>query len=77
MTKLELYGTKGCPYTADLIEELEWQGHAFVYYDVEEDREALERMLELSHQRTVPVLVEKGKVKSVGYQGRGCVVEIP
>lgn len=71
----EVFGTRGCPYTAELLEELEWQGKVFVYHDVEEDPAALARMLELSGGgRTVPVLVEDDAVIEVGYRGRGCVV---
>ena len=76
--RVELYGTKGCPYTAELREQLLWDGREFVEYDVETDREALQRMLELTRgQPTVPVLVERGKVVQVGWQGRGCVVTTP
>ncbi|GEM84192.1 MAG: hypothetical protein KatS3mg074_631 [Meiothermus sp.] len=76
---LELFGTQGCPYTAELREDLEWRGVAFIEYDVEADLEALQRMLTLTHGgRTVPVLVEDGQVKQIGWQGRGCVVgDIP
>lgn len=75
MAELELYGTKRCPYTADLREELQWQGRDFTEYDVEENTEALERMLSLTDgRRTVPVLVENGKVEQIGWQGRGCFV---
>jgi glutaredoxin 3 len=56
-------------------EFLEWRGENFVEYDVEADGEARERMLRLSNgQRTVPVLVEDGRVSQIGWQGRGCVV---
>jgi glutaredoxin 3 len=56
-------------------EWLEWQGCEFVDYDVERDPEALDRMLAATGgQCTVPVLVEDGRVKQVGWQGRGCVV---
>ena len=75
MPDLELYGTKSCRYTAELRDELEWQERAFVEYDVEDDAEALRRMLALTGgQRTVPVLVEDGRVAQIGYQGRGCFV---
>jgi glutaredoxin 3 len=54
---------------------LDWQGCDFVEYDVETDREALARMIEISGgQRTVPILVENGAVKQIGWQGQGCVV---
>lgn len=75
MAELELYGTRGCPYTADLREELRWQGRDFAEYDVEENAEALERMLALTDgRRTVPVLVRDGQVEQIGWQGRGCFV---
>jgi glutaredoxin len=75
MARLELYGTRTCPYTEDAREWLEWNQRDFVEYDVDADREAFARMLALTAgQRTVPVLVEEGKVTQVGWQGRGCVV---
>src|ERR1700759_4180071 len=71
----ELFGTRSCPYTQEMREWLEWKGHEYVEYDVELDAGARGRMIALSGgQRTVPVLVEKGAVKQVGWQGRGCVV---
>ncbi len=74
----ELYGSSTCAFTAELREELEWQGQEFLEYDVETDAHALCRMLELTNfGRTVPVLVEDGRVISIGYQGRGCVVKLP
>lgn len=76
--EVELYGSLGCPYTAELREQLLWEGKAFVEYDVEDDQTALRRMLVLtSGQRTVPVLVEGGRVAQIGWQGRGCVVALP
>jgi glutaredoxin len=56
-------------------ESLEWKGTEFVEYDVESDNAAFDRMRALSGgRRTVPMLVEDGKVVEVGWQGRGCVV---
>ena len=47
----------------------------FVEYDVERDRDAYERMLELTGgNRTVPVIVESGKPVQVGWMGQGCFV---
>jgi glutaredoxin 3 len=75
VAKLELFGTSSCPYTAELRDSLEYKGREFLEHDVETDREALRRMLQItSGQRTVPVLVEEGKVIQIGWQGRGCVV---
>jgi mycoredoxin len=74
---LELYGTKGCPYTQEMREWLEWKGTEFVEYDVEADAEARERMRAVANgQRTVPILIEGEKVIQIGWQGRGCVVNL-
>jgi len=75
MAKLELFGTSACQQTREMREWLEFRGDDFVEYDVEADRQARERMRALAGgQRTVPVLVDDGKVVQVGWQGRGCIV---
>ena len=75
---LELYGTPGCPYTAELRQELLWDGRPFVEHDVEADAVAFARMVELTGgQRAVPVLVEDGRVLQVGWQGRSCMAAPP
>jgi mycoredoxin len=75
VSRLELFGTAGCPYTAELREELEWQGREFVYHDVEQDGPALIRMLRLTGGHgAVPVLVDEGRVEQIGYRGRACMV---
>ncbi len=75
MPKLELYGAASCPYTREMRDWLEWRGSEFAEYDVEADRGALERMLAIADgHRTVPLLVEDGKVIHEGWHGRGCIV---
>jgi len=75
MPKLELFGSASCPHTREMREWLEWRGDDFVEYDVEADPSARERMRILTGgQRTVPVLVDAGKVVQIGWQGRGCIV---
>ena len=74
MPKFELFGTATCPYTQEMREWLDWNGHDYAEYDVECDEAARARMIAISGQRTVPVLLEDGKVAQVGWQGRGCVV---
>jgi glutaredoxin len=71
---LELFGSSGCPYTQEMREWLEFSRREFVEFDVEADADAFLRMREASGQRTVPVLIENGKVLQIGWQGRGCVV---
>ena len=75
MARLELYGTARCPHTQDMRDWLEWQHRDFVEYDVDKDTNARTRMLDLSAQRSVPVLVEDNKVIQVGWQGRTCMIE--
>ena len=76
MATLELFGSPRCPHTQEMRDWLEWRRCAFVEYDVESDAEARQRMRELSGgQRSVPVLIEDGKVLQVGWQGRSCVVD--
>lgn len=75
MAEFELFGSAGCPHTQEMREWLEWRRVEFVEYDVEVDPSAHERMRALSGgQRMVPVLVERGKVVQIGWQGRGCIV---
>ena len=75
MGTLELYGTQRCPHTSEMREWLEWKRSEFVEYDVESDPAARNRMRQISAgQRTVPILVEDGKVIQVGWQGRGCII---
>lgn len=75
MAMLELYGSTQCPYTRELRDWLEWTKRDYLEYDVETDPDARARMRLLnSGGRTVPLLVEDGKVIQVGWQGRGCIV---
>lgn len=75
MPNYELFGTKSCPYSQEMREWLEWQGHDYIEYDVETDHEARARMIAISGgQRTVPILAKDGEVTQVGWQGGGCVV---
>jgi glutaredoxin len=75
VAKLELYGTRSCPYTREMREWLEFRGTEFVEFDVDDDHEARERIRSLANgQRTVPILVEDGKISQIGWQGRGCVL---
>jgi glutaredoxin len=77
VARLELYGTARCPHTQEMREWLEWKRSAFVEYDVEADPEARHRMGVLAAgQRSVPLLVEDGKVIQIGWQGRSCMVDV-
>ena len=72
---IELFGARGCPYTSELREHLLWKGVDFTEYDVEEDPAARMRLLSLTSGRAaVPVLVEDGRVKEIGWRGRSCAI---
>ncbi len=72
---MELFGAAGCPYTSELREHLQWNGVAFIEYDVESDTGARSRLRTLVGAHTVvPVLVENGRVKDVGWRGRACAL---
>ena len=76
MAKLELFGSARCPHTSEMHDWLEWKRSEFVEYDVEADAAARARMRDVAGgQRTVPILVEDGKVVQVGWQGHGCIVD--
>ena len=71
--RVELYGAAGCPYTAEWREHLAWNGVSFVEHDVETDGDARARLLSLTGGRAaVPVLVEDGRLKEIGWRGRSC-----
>jgi glutaredoxin len=77
VAKLELYGTARCPHTQEMREWLEWKRCDFVEYDVEADLAARDRMRALATgQRSVPLLVEDGRVVQIGWQGRSCMVDV-
>ncbi len=75
MPTIELYGTARRPYTEEMRDWLDFRRCEYTEYDVDHDAEARARMEALTNgQRTVPVLVEDGKVTHIGWQGHGCVV---
>jgi glutaredoxin 3 len=72
---IELYATASCEHCAAAREDFEWRGIEYVEYDVEQDANAYQRLLQLTGgTQTVPVIVEEGKPVQVGWMGRGCSV---
>ena len=77
MARLELFGTARCPHTQEMRDWLEWRRCDFVEYDVDSDPIARNRMRAMANgQRSVPLLLEDGKVVQVGWQGRSCIVDV-
>jgi mycoredoxin len=74
MAKLELFGSRGCPYTTEMREWLEWRRVEFVEYDIQENYRARERLRILTGgQCAVPVLVNENKIVQIGWRGRSCI----
>ncbi len=61
----------GCAYCRKQIEELEQKGLSYRLYNVDRDPSALKEAKEKHGADIVPVLVENGVVKSIGYEGMG------
>ena len=68
---LELYIKDGCPHCQKQIEQLELEGLAYQLHNISNDRAALQAAKKKHGANMVPVLVENGKVKSIGYKGMG------
>jgi glutaredoxin 3 len=68
---LDLYIKDGCPYCRKQIEELDREGVAYRLHNVSRDRAALKKAKEDFAARMVPVVVEDGRVKTIGYRGQG------
>lgn len=71
---VELYTIPGCTHCAAAREDLEWRGIEFVEYDVSADESARARLIGLTGQRSVPVIIEAGGRIQVGWMGRGCTI---
>jgi len=67
---LEVYIKDGCPHCRKQIEVLEQEGRSYRLHNVREDA-ALQEVKERYGADKVPVLVEKGAVKAIGFQGQG------
>jgi glutaredoxin 3 len=77
VAKLELFGAASCPHTQEMRDWLEWKRSEFIEYDVEADPTARKRMRELAAgHRSVPILVEDGKVVQIGWRGHSCMVDV-
>ena len=64
-----IYGKDACPYTTAARDHYEETGVAFEYVNVKKDAAQLATMLGFSGgQRSVPVIVEDGKV-TIGFGG--------
>lgn len=68
---LEVYVKDGCPYCEKQIEVFKRKGLEFKLCNVSVDEEALAKAREEYKADKVPVVVENGVVKSIGFGGGG------
>lgn len=68
---LEIFVKDGCPYCRDQMKELDRKGVSYQVRNVSSDPEALKTAREEFGASKVPVVVEDGRVKSIGYKGMG------
>jgi len=67
-SRVEIFGKDTWPYTTAAREDYARRKIPFTYVDVRRDSKELERMIDLSGGRRVPVIVESGKV-TIGFGG--------
>ncbi len=68
---LEVYIKDGCPYCEKQLEVLKRKGVDYKLYNVSTDKEALKKAREDYRADKVPVVVEDGVVKNIGFGGGG------
>ena len=67
-----IYTKPGCPYCAKAREYYTQKGIAFDDRNAQDNMEYRKQMLKFSKgDPTVPVIVENGKLKQIGWEGRG------
>ncbi len=68
---LEIFVKDGCPYCKKQLEELDRDGVSYRVQNVSCDPGALKKAKNEFGADKVPILVEDGIVKSIGYEGAG------
>ena len=70
--KVKIYTKPGCPYCEKAREFYAQQGTPFEDLNAQDNLKYREEMLAFSDgDPTVPVIVEDGKLKQIGWEGRG------
>jgi len=68
---LEVYIKDGCPYCEKQLEVLNRKGTEYTLYNVSTDSKALKKARDEYKAGKVPVVVEDGVVKNIGFGGGG------
>jgi glutaredoxin 3 len=72
MMNVILYTKPGCPYCAKARDYYRERGVAFEDRNAQDNLEYRKQMFSFSGgDPTVPVIVEDGKLKQIGWEGRG------
>ncbi len=72
MSNVVMYTKPGCPYCAKAKNWYRENGISFTEKNAQENRDFRAEMFAFSDgDPTVPVIVEDGKLKQIGWEGRG------
>jgi len=70
--EVRIYTKPGCPYCAKAREFYNDRGIAFEDLNAQDDMKLRAEMLSITDgDPTVPVIVENGRLKQIGWEGRG------
>ena len=70
--EVKIYTKPGCPYCAKAREHYTERGIAFQDLNAQDNLDYRAEMLSISNgDPTVPVIVEDGLLKQIGWEGRG------
>ena|SRR5262245_18839003 len=70
--EVKIYTKPGCPYCAMAREYYNARGIAFQEFNAQDNLAFRAEMLAISNgDPTVPVIVEDGRLKQIGWEGRG------
>jgi glutaredoxin 3 len=70
--EVKIYTKPGCPYCAKAREHYNQRGIPFLEFNAQDNMSYRKEMLAISNgDPTVPVIVENGKLKQIGWEGRG------
>ncbi len=68
---LEVYIKDGCPYSDKQLDVFDKKGLEYKLYNISKDPAALKRVRDDFKADRVPVVVEDGSVRSIGFAGGG------
>ncbi len=69
-----VYTAPGCPHSRAAVEDLRRRGVRFREIDVTASAEALERVLELTWERRLPVIADHERI-TIGWRGESSTFE--